>query len=67
MKATGGELKYQWYVMKAGTKKWVKLSGKTKATYSFKATKKMNGYKSYCLVSNTAGKVKSKTAKLTVK
>ena len=67
VKATGGELKYQWYCMKTGTKKWVKLGGKTKATYSFKATKKMNGYKYYCLVSNKAGKVKSKTVKLTVK
>ena len=67
VKATGGELKYQWYRLKPGTKKWVKISKATKATYTFKAAKKWNGYKYKCLVKNAAGKKYSKAVKLTVK
>ncbi len=67
VKATGNDLKYQWYYQKKGTTKWVKIKNATKASYSFKATKSKNGYKYRCIVSNTLGTVKSKTAKLTVK
>ena len=67
VKAVGGNLKYQWYYQKPGTKKWVKMSGKTKATLSFKAGKSKNGYKYRCLVKNEAGKTYTKTVKLTVK
>ena len=67
VKATGENLKYQWYRLKPGTKKWEKISKATKASYSFKATRKWNGYKYRCLVKNEAGKVYSKTVKLTVK
>ncbi len=67
VKATGENLKYQWYRLKPGTKKWVKISKATKASYSFKATKKWNGYKYRCFVKNEAGKVYSKAVKLTVK
>ena len=67
VKATGGGLTYQWYRQKPGTKKWEKISKATKATYSFKAAKKWNGYKFRCLVKNDAGKVYSKAVKLTVK
>ena len=67
VKASGGLLTYQWYVMKKGSTKWAKVSGATKATYSFTAKKTQNGWKFRCLVKNTMGKVYSKTAKLTVK
>ncbi len=67
VKASGYDLKYQWYYQKPGTSKWVKMSGKTKATLSFKAGKSKNGYKYRCLVKNEAGKTYTKTVKLTVK
>ncbi len=67
VKASGGELKYQWYVMKAGTTKWVKMSGKTKATLSFTAKASKNGWRYRCLVKNVAGSVYTKAVKLTVK
>lgn len=67
VKASGEGLKYQWYRLKPGTKNWTKISKATKATYSFKAAKKWNGYKYKCLVKNEAGKVYSKAVKLTVK
>jgi uncharacterized repeat protein (TIGR02543 family) len=67
VKASGLNLKYQWYYQKPGTKKWVKISKATKATYSFKAKKKQNGYKYRCLVKNEAGQVYTKAVKLTVK
>ena len=65
--AKGDGLKYQWYYQKPGTKKWVKMSGKTKATLSFTAKKNKNGYKYRCLVKNAAGKTYTKAVKLTVK
>ena len=67
VKATGGELKYQWYYLKPKTSKWVKMGGKAKATLSFTAAKSKNGYKYRCYVTNKAGTVKSKAVKLTVK
>ncbi len=67
VKAGGYGLKYQWYYLKPGTKKWVKISKATKASYSFKAAKSKNGYKYRCYVTNAAGTVKSKAVKLTVK
>ena len=67
VKASGYDLKYQWYYQKPGTKKWVKMGGKTKATLSFTAKKNKNGYKYRCYVTNAAGTVKSKAVKLTVK
>ena len=67
VKAKGLELKYQWYYQKPGSKKWVKISKAAKATYSFKAKKKQNGYKYRCLVKNAAGQVYTKAVKLTVK
>ena len=67
VKATGGDLKYQWFCMAPGTGKWTKMSKATKAGCSFKAAKKYNGYKFRCLVSNKYGKAYSKAVKLTVK
>jgi hypothetical protein len=67
VKASGAKLQYQWYVMKKGTNKWTKLSGKTSATLKITAKKSMNGYKYRCKVYNAAGSVYSKTIKLKVK
>ncbi len=67
VKAAGTGLKYQWFVMKAGTNKWAKLSGKTAATLKLTAKKNMNGNKYRCQVKNKAGSVYSKAVKLTVK
>ena len=67
VKAAGEGLKYQWYRLKPGAKKWEKIKKATKASYSFKAAKKWNGYKFRCVVSNAAGKVTSKSVKLKVK
>ena len=67
VKAAGEGLKYQWYRLKPGAKKWEKIKKATKASYSFKAARKWNGYKFRCVVSNAAGKVTSKSVKLKVK
>ena len=67
VKATGGALKYQWYCMKPGANKWVRIAKATKASWTVKASKKVNGYKYRCLVYNEAGKAYSKAARLTVK
>ena len=67
VKARGGDLKYQWYYQKPGTKKWVKIKKATKAAYSFKAAKKKSGYKYRCLVKNAAGNTYTKAVKVKVK
>ena len=67
IKAGGEGLQYQWYYQKPKTTKWVKISGATKATYSFTAKKTKNGYKYRCKVTNAAGSATSKAVKLTVK
>ena len=67
VKATGDQLKYQWYARKPGTKKWAKVKNAAKATLTFKATAKMNGYKYRCRVYNRTASVYSKTVTLKVK
>ena len=67
VKATGDALKYQWYLQKPGTKKWTKVKNAAKAVLTFKATKKMNGYKYRCRVYNKTASVYSKTVKLKIK
>lgn len=67
LKAAGENLKYQWYRLKPGTKKWEKIKKATKASYSFKAAKKWNGWKFRCVVTNPAGKITSRAVKLRVK
>ena len=65
--AAGASLKYQWQYSKNSGKTWTKMSGKTKATLSVKASKSNKGYMYRCVVKNTKGSVTSKGAKLTVK
>ena len=67
VKASGNKLKYQWYYKGADDSEFVAWNKKTKATLSFKATKRQNGMKVYCEVSDSSGrKVTSKTATLTL-
>jgi hypothetical protein len=65
--AGGGNMKYQWYYKKPGSKKWVKVKGGTKATLKVKAKKTMNKYKYRCKITNEAGSVYTKTVTLKVK
>ena len=71
VKATGGTLRYQWQVSKDGGRTWKKVStvypsAKTR-TLTFPASKKMNGYRYRCVISNQAAKVITRAVKLTVK
>ena len=67
--ATGKEMTYQWYYRVSSKGKWKKATGTsaTKATYSFTATTKKNGYQYRCMISNPYGKVYSETVKLKVR
>ena len=66
VKATGGNLKYQWYMQENGTTFWTKIKGATKATYAFSAERKLNKYHFRCRISNDAGAVYSNPCQLTV-
>ena len=67
VKAEGEQLKYQWYYRTSSNAKWKKVSNATKASYSFKAKAKHNGYQFRCLVKNPTGKGYSKAATLKIK
>ncbi len=60
-------LTYQWYYRKSSSAKWTKVKNGTEATYTFKATTKLNGYQYKCDVGNKDGKVSSKVVTLKVK
>ena len=68
VRASGNKLKYQWQIKKPTSHRWVKASGssaKTK-TYKIKAATSLNGAKYRVVVSNSRGKITSKSATLTV-
>lgn len=68
VKATGGQLKYQWQYRQNSSDSWSSVSaasGKTK-TYSLTAASRHNGYQYRCVIWNMAGKVTTKAVKLTV-
>ena len=65
--ATGENLHYQWQYKKPGSSSWIKWSGKTEASISFRASDKNDGYQYRCVVSNVDGSVKSNAATLTVR
>ncbi len=64
--AAGTGLKYQWYYSKDNGAKWVKWSGKTKASVKVTASAKNNGTMYRCVVKNTKGSVTSSAVKMTV-
>lgn len=51
--ATGDDVKYQWYMQKAGSDEWFTVVGETAASMSIVATAEMNGY-AYKLVATDA-------------
>ena len=67
--ASGGSLKYQWQYRTSSSGTWTNsgYSSATKATLSFTAAAKNNGYQYRCVVKNLAGSVTSNTVTLTVK
>ncbi len=64
--AAGTGLKYQWYYSKDNGAKWVKWSGKTKASVNVTASAANNGTMYRCVVKNTKGSVTSSAVKMTV-
>ena len=69
VKATGGNLKYQWYYRTSSTGSWQKCTGTgaTTATLTVEAKSFRSGYQYRCRVSNAAGYKYSSTVTLTVK
>lgn len=66
VKATGGNLTYQWYYKEYGTTLWIKIKDATKATYSVTAKANMHKYSYYCKIRNDAGTASSAEAMLKV-
>ncbi len=69
VKATGGDLSYQWYYRTSSTGSWQKCTGTgaTTATLTVEAKSFRSGYQYRCRVSNAAGYKYSSTVTLTVK
>lgn len=67
--ASGGNLRYQWQYRTSSSGSWTNsgYSSATKATLSFTAAEKYNGYQYRCVVKNLAGSATSNTVTLTVK
>ena len=68
VKATGGDLKYQWYYRKSATGSWTKVSSSAglKAAYTLTTQPRHNGHQYRCKVQNAQGYVYSKTVTLTL-
>ena len=65
VKASGDGLKYQWYSKSKDGKSYKKIKNATKSTYKVKLTKKNNGQKLYCKITDKYGNtVKTKTVSL---
>ena len=69
VKASGGDLSYQWYYRTSPTGAWTKCTGAgaATATLSVEAKSYRSGYQYRCRVSNAAGYKYSSAATLTVK
>ena len=69
VKATGGDLSYQWYYRTSSSGEWKKCTGTgaTTRTLTVEAKSYRNGYQYRCKVTNVAGYKYSKTVTLTVK
>ncbi len=68
VKATGGDLSYQWQYKKAGSSTWYNSTstGNKTATLTVEATAARNGMQFRCIVKNSLGTATSNAAKLTV-
>lgn len=60
--STPVSVKFQWYVKKAGSSKWVKISGATKYIYKFTATRGKNNWRYRCKITVKSGSYKGKYA-----
>ena len=68
VKATGSELKYQWYYKKAGTSTWQEWKGRTAPTFKVASNNTWNGMAVYCKITDSAGYyLSSKEIKVTLK
>ena len=67
VKASGRNLKYQWYYRTSASKAWKKLSGRTASQLTFTAKAKHNGYQYRCKVMNATSYVYTNAVTLTVK
>ena len=69
VKATGGNLSYQWYYRVSSTGTWTKCTGTgyNTATLTVEAKAYRNGYQYRCLVKNTMGEIYTNAVTLTVK
>ena len=65
VKASGSNLKYQWYYRKNASAKWTKYTGKTEPVLTFTAGRK-NGYQYACKVISGSKSVLSNAATLKV-
>ena len=64
--AAGTGIKYLWFYSKDNGAKWVKWSGKTKASVNVTASAANSGTMYRCVVKNTKGSVTSSAVKMTV-
>ena len=68
LKASGTDLKYQWYFKKAGQTSFSVWNGRTHASETVSPNSTWNGIQLYCVVTDSAGKTaQSKTITVTVK
>ena len=66
VKASGGALKYQWYIKLKGETSWTLIEGATDKTLEVRGTPKRDKSVYRCKVYNAAGQVYTDTVKLTV-
>ena len=66
VKASGKNLKYQWYERANADAEWTAVNGGTKNSLSVETSKAKNGCQYYCKVTNPDGTVNSAVATLTV-
>ncbi|MBO4289190.1 MAG: Ig-like domain-containing protein [Lachnospiraceae bacterium] len=69
VKATGDDLKYQWYYRNPHDFGWTAVSAAygQKATYKVTATEARNGYQYYCVITNGSHPVRTEAVTLHVK
>lgn len=62
VKATGGNLHYQWEYRKPNSSIWLSINGANSAEYQFTLTKNNDGNRYHCIISNEFGTVISNEA-----
>ena len=67
VRASGPNLRYQWFVRTSEDAEWESINGATKRYYAVKASDANNGWQFYCLVYNADGHESSSIVTLTLK